>query len=312
LATPQFIAIEAGQVREAGYQWTPLASLASALVAAGVTQVPGGIRGDDSAESQLRFLPVWPASYQTQEQIGLLSALSVNEGIQYTPPHTTLALDPPAYAASQLAQLLTGQNVAVTGGPDQAAPAKSVVLATVSSAPLSQIVESLIRASDDWIAELLTRAIDKASGGSGTTAGGVSVVLGRAQQAGIPLAGAHMDDGSGLSRTDRATCDELLSALNVAAQPAYAPVMAGLPVAAETGTLVGRFRGTPIVGKLQAKTGSLDGVAGLVGVVNGPATMRFAFVENDNVSETVLDAKQDAVVAAIATYAGIAGAMAHS
>ncbi len=304
LAAPEFIASTAGRVRVAGYPWTPLTSLADSLAATGIKLVATGIRGDDSHQDRLRFLPVWPALYQTQEQVGLLSALSVNEGIQYTPPKSTLAQDPPNYAAAELARLLQLRHVAVGSEPDQTAPAGAVVVASVSSAPLSEIVGAMLRASDNWIAELLVRAIDRASGGTGTTAGGIAIVLRQAAGAGIPLAGVHMDDGSGLSRTDRATCSALLAALDLGLQPAYAPLLSGLAVAGQTGTLATRYRGTAVAGKLQAKTGSLDNAGGMVGVMSMNAISRFAFLDNDTQPEAALLAREDAVVAALAAYPG--------
>lgn len=304
LATPGFIASETGRVRMAGYPWTPLSTLANALVADGIKLVPGGIRGDASYESGPGFLPVWPASYQEQEQIGVLSALSVDEGQVTTPGHSSMAPDPPTNAASQLARLLQLQGLPVGSMPDQTAPPGSVILATVSSAPLGQIVEAMLRASDDWIAELLVRAIDKEVGGMGTTTGGVSVVMNTVARLGIPLSSVHMDDGSGLSRTDRATCQELLAALALGATPAYAPVQAGLAVAGQTGTLADRYNRTPIAGKLLAKTGSLDGVAGMVGEIAVGAPLQFAYLDNDNVSVTVLYDREDAVVDALAAYPG--------
>ncbi|HEX3540527.1 MAG TPA: D-alanyl-D-alanine carboxypeptidase [Acidimicrobiales bacterium] len=307
LASPEFMAANAARARQAGYPWTPLAGLSDALAAAGIKSVPGGIRGDDSYEDRLRFLPVWPAIYQQQDQIGLLSALSVNEGVQFTPPKSPLAPDPPAYAASELARLLTAHQPAgtppVAGGPDQAAPAAAVVVASVPSAPVYQIVEAMLRASDNWIAELLVRAIDKASGGAGTTAGGTAVVLHDAAAAGIPLNGVQMDDGSGLSHTDRATCRELLAALDLGRQPPFAPILAGLAVAGQTGTLATRYQGTPLAGQLRAKTGSLDNAIGMVGTLSGPTPVQFAFLENDALSETALYAREDAVAAAVGTYA---------
>ena len=305
LALPQYIAANATRARMAGYPWTPLSALAEAVTAAGVRSVTGGIAGDDSDEDQLRVLPVWPASYQSQEQIGELSALSVNEGVQYVGPKTSLATDPPGYAAAALAGMLTADGVAVAPAPDEAAPTGAVVLATVASAPLSQIVETMLRASDDWIAELLVRAIDKETGGAGTTAGGTALVMGDAARAGIPMAGVQMVDGSGLSRDDRATCPELLAALDLGDRPPYQPILDGLAVAAQTGTLADRFQGSPLAGALRAKTGSLDDVGGLVGTVTTASTVRFAFLENDPASETAMYTRQDAVAAALYAFSQV-------
>jgi D-alanyl-D-alanine carboxypeptidase/D-alanyl-D-alanine-endopeptidase (penicillin-binding protein 4) len=304
LATPEFIPSTAGKPRTAGYPWTSLAGVASSVAAAGITSVPGGIRGDDSFEDRLRYLPVWPASYGAELQIGRLSALSVNEGLQYTPPTSTLAQDPPAYAASELARLLVKDGVAAGGGPDELAPAGAIVVATVQSAPLSQIVEAMLRGSDNWIAELVTRAIDKAGGGAGTTAGGVAIVEQRAVAAGIPMTGIHMDDGSGLSRGDLATCQELLAALDLGGQAAYSAVVAGLPVAAQTGTLATRYQGTAIAGRLQAKTGTLTGVEGMVGIETAGAPVHFALLDNSGQSGAALEAREDRVVDALAEYRG--------
>jgi len=50
--------------------------------------------------------------------------------------------------------LLDDRKAPVGPTPDEAAPPGAIVLATIASAPLSQIVEAMLPASDDWIAEL--------------------------------------------------------------------------------------------------------------------------------------------------------------
>ena len=235
LASPEFMAYTTHMVRVAGYPWTPLAALADSLGAAGIHSVPGGIRGDNSHFEQLRWLPAWPASYRSDQQIGFLFALTLNEGVQtWTPKKSTVASDPPAFASSELARLASARGVAVGAtGPDQAAPANGVVVAQVESAPLSQVVEAMLRASDNLIAELLVREIDRHVGpadggtGSGTTAGGLAVVARRAVGFGVPMEGALMLDGSGLAPGNRATCTELLAALQLGARPGLSPVVDG-------------------------------------------------------------------------------------
>ena len=63
-------------------------------------------------------------------------------------------------------------------------------------------------------------------------------------------------------------------ALGVVALAADAEVLRdrhGLPVAGQTGTLIGRFAGTTLVGRLRAKTGHIDGVVGLAGIIEARA-----------------------------------------
>ena len=59
---------------------------------------------------------------------------------------------------------------------------------------------------------------------------------------------------------------------------------------AQTGTLAERFVGDPLAGKLRAKTGSIDGVVGLVGVIDGPDDLHFAFLANGDFSTATGDA----------------------
>jgi D-alanyl-D-alanine carboxypeptidase/D-alanyl-D-alanine-endopeptidase (penicillin-binding protein 4) len=252
----------------------------------------------------LRWLPAWPQLYRQEQDIGSLSALTVNEGIAQLKPVITLAQDPPATTAAALGGLLGGRHVAAAGSTDATAPAGAVVVAQVSSAPLSQIVQAMLRASDNLIAELLVRELDRHAGGRGTTAGGLAVVLGQEATLGVPTAAAHLDDGSGLAPTDRASCSLLLAALDLADRPSLQLIGQGLAVAGQSGTLVHRFVGTPLAGKLQAKTGSIVDVAGMVGFLNVSRPVRFALLINQPGTSGALATKVDQIVATIATYPG--------
>jgi len=89
-----------------------------------------------------------------------------------------------------------------------------------------------------------------------------------------------LHDGSGLAPDDRVSCTTLLDVVRLTTRPRFAAVDRGLPIAAQTGTLLGRFGGGPLAGRLRAKTGTLDNVVGLAGVIDGPNELRFAFLAN--------------------------------
>ena len=55
-------------------------------------------------------------------------------------------------------------------------------------------------------------------------------------------------------------------------------------------------------GILLAKTGSLQNAGGMVGIEWVGTPVRFAFLVNQTMNDTVLFAKEDQVVAALATY----------
>jgi D-alanyl-D-alanine carboxypeptidase/D-alanyl-D-alanine-endopeptidase (penicillin-binding protein 4) len=98
--------------------------------------------------------------------------------------------------------------------------------------------------------------------------------------AGIALDGVQLVDGSGLSNQGRLTCQSLTGLLT---RPGTGPVLRnGLAVAGETGTLADRWRGTPVAGRLRAKTGSLRNVTALAGEVDPLAggAITFAYVAN--------------------------------
>jgi D-alanyl-D-alanine carboxypeptidase len=91
-----------------------------------------------------------------------------------------------------------------------------------------------------------------------------------------------------------------MDVLALARRPKLAAVDTGLAVAGQTGTLADRFVGTPLAGRLRAKTGHIDGVVGLAGVVAPGA--RFAFVANGDFREEDGARMQDAVGNAVGTY----------
>jgi D-alanyl-D-alanine carboxypeptidase/D-alanyl-D-alanine-endopeptidase (penicillin-binding protein 4) len=278
---------------------TPLGTLADQLVAAGVRVVSGGIHGDDSRYDRTRFLAAWSESEIKGDNVAPIGALEVDDGLdQWKPPRLTV--DPAAHAAGVLARLAAARGIAVGQGADGTAPVGAVTLATVMSPPLADIVTSMLRNSDNTAAEMLVRELDRATGGAGTTAGGLTVVTREAAALGLPTAGLHLDDGSGLAASDRASCDTLLAALDLSTQPQFA-ALGMLSVAGRFGTLVDRFLGTPAVGHVEAKTGSIDGVAGLVGRMDEHVPLEFAFLLNGKFGYAGGVAYENRIVAALGT-----------
>jgi D-alanyl-D-alanine carboxypeptidase/D-alanyl-D-alanine-endopeptidase (penicillin-binding protein 4) len=86
--------------------------------------------------------------------------------------------------------------------------------------------------------------------------------------------------------------------------PVPGDVRSWLAVAGRSGTLVERLVGTPLEGKLAAKTGSLRGVTGLTGFVDGRRRLSFALLANGAFSEAGGRLLQDRLVAVLANYPG--------
>lgn len=150
------------------------------------------------------------------------------------------------------------------------APAASPVLATVRSAPIERLVEQMLTASDNVLAEALARQVAVAAGQPASFDGAAAAVSATLTDAGMPTAGVVVVDGSGLSVRNEVTVALLTEILlRAAGQPAtpVRAVLAGLPVAGYDGTLSERFLAASGAGVVRAKTGTLDGTSALAGVV---------------------------------------------
>ena len=237
---------------------------------------------DDSYFTGPAVNPAWPATYVPEGVVSPITALWVDEGQSPTGPGF---LDDPAAAAAQVfgaalrhAGLKVGPRVVRAAAPEGAAD-----VASVSSAPLGEIVERTLAVSDNQAAEVLARHVGLAERQEGSFVAGAASVLDVVRGLGVPVTGDQLYDGSGLSRSDRLSTDSLAGVLRLAASPQHPElrqVFTGLPVAGFTGSLQDRFDKGPSLarGRVRAKTGTLTGVHGLAGVADEVGGGRMAFV----------------------------------
>ncbi|MGV9995358.1 D-alanyl-D-alanine carboxypeptidase/D-alanyl-D-alanine endopeptidase [Streptomyces sp. NPDC003374] len=241
------------------------------------------------------------------ENLAPVSALMTDEGRtdgSESGPAPRVA-DPAAEAARTFARLLAAHGVHTTAPGPSKATGRSQTLATVSSPPLSDLVERMLTNSDNDIAEALARQTAAATGGRADFTGGAAAVTARLKGLGLPLAGAAFHDGSGLNRADKLTTDLLTALLRKAADPAHPelrPVLTGLPVAGFTGTLSGRYTEGGAAGVVRAKTGTLTGVNALAGtaVDRDGHLLAFAFLTEDTPSADAAQAALDRAATALA------------
>jgi serine-type D-Ala-D-Ala carboxypeptidase/endopeptidase (penicillin-binding protein 4) len=186
-------------------------------------------------------------------------------------------IDAPAYGSARwgiLVEALTPQTTLYSRNPDSLLiPASNVKLLTTAAAlqtlyrqninlaALTSRIEVVNRFSDNYVADALLRQM-----------GGVQSVQVALSPLGIDPLGYRQVDGSGLSRSNLARPSTLVAVLramnNSDARDLFA---SSLPVAGYSGTLRNRFRGTPVEGRLRAKTGTLTGVRALSGYLEHSA-----------------------------------------
>jgi D-alanyl-D-alanine carboxypeptidase/D-alanyl-D-alanine-endopeptidase (penicillin-binding protein 4) len=248
-------------------------TLAGQLTSAGITSVHGAVAGDGTLFDTL------PGSFRTggafdRDMGGALGALAVNRGLLGARPQPAPAL----IAARALARGLRGEGVNIAGRTEVApAPLAARVVATTSSPPLRAIVTATNVPSDNLYAETLLKNLGARFGGVGTTAAGAAIVRSQLASAGVK---PTIVDGSGLASANRTTPRQVVSFLAYMNDQAVAPdFRASLPVAARTGTLRTRMRGTPAAGRCQAKTGTIYAVSALAGYcqTQDGHTLAFAF-----------------------------------
>jgi serine-type D-Ala-D-Ala carboxypeptidase/endopeptidase (penicillin-binding protein 4) len=205
-----------------------------------------------------------------------------------------LGIDDPAYyAAWRLKSLLETRGVRVAGSirvrhrpADDPAPAGApqiLPLARLSPPPLAADLKLTNKVSQNLHAELLLRRVGRQRG-SGSIADGVAAVQAMLAGAGVPRFAYDLSDGSGMSSYNRISPRGTVAFLRWAsAQPWGAAWRATLPVGGVDGTLSRRFRGTPLEGRIFAKTGSLNASSALSGYMRARSgrTLIFSALAND-------------------------------
>jgi D-alanyl-D-alanine carboxypeptidase/D-alanyl-D-alanine-endopeptidase (penicillin-binding protein 4) len=293
---------------EPGYPATAtLTDLAARTVATIGSHAPMKLRYDAAGWSGPSLAQGWSSTYLTAGNVSRLSPLEVDEGRLASGSTAPRASDSTLQAAAEFDKALRRAGLDVQGQPQPAAaPASALGIAAVDSAPIPALVQRMLTSSDNDLAEALGRVIARHDGRPATFRGAAAAVTAAVQNLGVPTAGLHLDDASGLSRNDRVSARTLAGVLTTALhRPTLAPLLAGLPVAGFTGTLADRYRkGTSHAGAgvVRAKTGTLAGVNALAGLVVDAdgRLLVFAVVADHVPSPTPAEQALDRIAAALA------------
>ncbi len=147
-------------------------------------------------------------------------------------------------------------------------PAARLVI-TDTSPPLADVLRDMNKWSSNVIARqvLATLGIGEA-GAIDMLATGAAVAREQLRAAGIEVAGLVIENGAGLSRSERVRADTLGTMLLAAWQRPYMPeFIAALPVAGLDGTARRRLAGSPARGQAHVKTGTINEVRSIAGYV---------------------------------------------
>lgn len=223
--------------------------------------------------------------------------------------------EPALYLGHTLRRLLELRGVKASGRVRVGEVPSGARLVHVSeSESLGEIVRRLNKTSNNFVAEQLLRTLGaEVKGGPGSWAKGVQAAEEFLAEVGIPRGAYVMKNGSGLNDTNRFSARQLVTLLRAmwSRFPLHAEFLASLPVAGRDGTIRWRMEGTDAVGRLRAKTGTLENVTSLSGYVESGAgrTLAFAVLVNDFPGRAGTAARSvDAIGVTLAARGGAPGA----
>lgn len=193
--------------------------------------------------------------------------------------------EPKAYAASLLVRALRnagiGGALAVQYGP---VAERQPLIADMPSPPLSVLLYSLGKWSDNFTAEMLLKIMGAEAAIPGTSARGATVVREELSKLGVDTEGLVVVNGSGLFEGNLVAPRHLTETLlAVYRDPAIrAEYVAQLAVAGVDGTMGSRLEDLPSPRMIRAKTGTLRDVVALSGYVFGEPgrSLAFSFLAN--------------------------------
>ncbi len=201
--------------------------------------------------------------------------------------------NPPMYFGQTLKELLKARGIKVKGRVKLGlAPSRSKLLYVAQSDTFDIILKRLNKLSNNFVAETLLKTMGaEVKGAPGSFRGGVEVVEAFLErEVGIARGTYVMKNGSGLNDANRFSAAQLDRILyHMYTRFPLAPeFLSSLGIAGKDGTLKYRFEGSDAVGRLRAKTGTLENVSALSGYVQaaGGEKFIFAMMVNDYVGRS--------------------------
>lgn len=182
-------------------------------------------------------------------------------------------------------------SVQVGGLPPEATP-----LTVYESPPLADVVRSMNKYSNNVMSRLLLLTLDhEASHSAANQASAAHLISLWFARLGADTSGLQLENGSGLSRSDRISVAQMATVLQHAyAAPVMPEFVASLPVLGVDGTMQKRATGLPVAGHAHVKSGSLAGVRNVAGYVqsaSGKVYVVVCFVNHPNAQQS--DTAQD-------------------
>lgn len=192
--------------------------------------------------------------------------------------------DPIDWSGRNLVFFLSQRGISVTGKVKSGSrPEGAKQVAKADSKPVSQHVADMMKFSNNYVAEMLTKNLAAQSGKApAKLEDGMKIIRAHLASIGLDEKNFTLQNPSGLSRANKIRPLDLAEILVKSQEnfPTFAEFLTAFPIAGQDGTLKSRMKTNP--GWVRAKTGLLTGVVALAGYAGRKdgSTRAFAFIFN--------------------------------
>jgi len=177
--------------------------------------------------------------------------------------------DPVEWSGRNLIFFLGQRGITVTGKVKAGRKSENAkLLAKSESKPVSLHVADMMKFSNNYVAEMLTKNLAAQAGSvPATLDAGMKIIRDNLVSMGLDAKKFTLLNPSGLSRRNRIRPIDLSMVLARSQQdfPTFAELLSSFPLAGIDGTMKNRMKGSSATGWVRAKTGLLTGVVGLAG-----------------------------------------------
>ncbi len=182
--------------------------------------------------------------------------------------------DPNLFTARALRQTLAEAGISILGTTRSTtdstayqAARQGTPLAETTSRPLRDWIFPILNTSQNWYAEMMLKQLGRQFEHEGSWSGGLAAERRFLKDsAGVDSTQFALADGSGLSASNLVSPVAFTQLLRyIRTHPGYQTFAFGLPQSGQLGSLRNRFIGTPMEGRVRAKTGSISRVNTLSG-----------------------------------------------
>jgi D-alanyl-D-alanine carboxypeptidase/D-alanyl-D-alanine-endopeptidase (penicillin-binding protein 4) len=194
--------------------------------------------------------------------------------------------DPNLFTARALRQVLAEAGISVLGTTRSTTDSMAYFtarqgepLAETTSRPLRDWIFPILNTSQNWYAEMMLKQVGRQFEHDGSWSGGLAAERRFLRDsAGVDSTQFALADGSGLSASNLVSPTAFAQLLRyIRGRPGYQTFVLGLPQSGQIGSLKNRFIGTPMEGRVRAKTGSISRVNTLSGYLEMPNGKTYSF-----------------------------------